>query len=66
MTTISKLKQVLELLEAAGHGDENISTEHDQIYLLEPGLIEEDSELGKKLDELGAFCDDGDGWCMFA
>jgi len=65
MATISKLQKILAILAEAGHADLDICAEHDQLFLAPPDMFDEDSEVGKKLDEAGASYNDTEGWYIF-
>lgn len=65
MSTISKLKQLCEVIEAKGLGEEHTCAGHDVIYLLPPGSVEEDSETGQALQALGAWYSREMGWQVY-
>lgn len=62
---IAALNAIVEHNPASA--DDFLAAEHDIIYL--PAMaddVPEDSPLGEKLDELGAFIDsESDSWAMF-
>jgi hypothetical protein len=62
---LKDLATVCKLLSDAGHGDVFVCAEHDQIYLVPPGVIEESSELGEKLSNLKVYYNDDEGWYVF-
>lgn len=62
-TTLVNLRDILIVMTGAGH-DGVPCAEHDNFYLLPPGELPEESEVGQKLIELGANYDDHDGWTV--
>ena len=59
MTTVAKLKKILEILEQHDMGEEAIQADHDVIYI--PGA-EPGTDFAEKLDAAGAIFDESNDW----
>lgn len=63
---IDQLKTIVSIFSEAGYGDNYLYSRKDVLMFSEPGEIDEDSELGKKLLDAGALYDeDEDGWYVY-
>lgn len=62
MATTTKLKRVLDILDAHGEGEHPIQADHDIIYL---NSGDEDSPFAEALMAEGAHWTDQDGWYIF-
>ena len=62
MTTVAKLKKILEILEKNGLGNELVAADHDIIFL---SSAPADAPFGDDLEEAGASYSGGEGWYVF-
>ncbi len=62
MTTATKLRKVLEILEKHGEGEHLVQADHDIIFL---NSGEPDAPFAEELKEAGAYFGESEGWFIF-